>query len=33
MKLKVNSKSEERCITATPSKKITLYDRRGGMGQ
>lgn len=33
MKLKVNSKSEEHCITAMPSKKIILYDRRKGMGQ
>lgn len=33
MKLKVNSKSEERCITATLSEKIILYDRRKGMGQ
>ena len=33
MKLKVNSKSEGRYITVTPSEKITLYDKRKCMGQ
>lgn len=33
MKLKVNSKSEGRHITATLSEKIILYDRRKDRGQ